>query len=66
MARRAKFEAEMKQKREEIPPFQECEVGLLFGFSCPSALATPEVILGGKMEPFAQRIPLGGRQLVEL
>ncbi len=42
-----------------MPPLQNCEVGLLIGFDCPSALAPLEVIIGGENEPFAQRTELG-------
>lgn len=30
----------------ELPPLQDCEVGLLIGYDCPSALAPLEVIMG--------------------
>ncbi len=43
----------------QLPPLQNCEIGLLIGYDCPSALAPLEVIIGGKNEPFAQRTELG-------
>ncbi|KAK0138994.1 hypothetical protein N1851_024470 [Merluccius polli] len=43
----------------KMPPLQDCEVGLLIGYDCPSALAPLEVITGGENEPFAQRTALG-------
>ncbi|XP_061773984.1 uncharacterized protein LOC133563715 isoform X1 [Nerophis ophidion] len=44
---------------DKLPPFQDCNVGLLIGYDCPSALAPLEVIIGAKNEPFAQRTQLG-------
>ncbi|XP_029922895.1 uncharacterized protein LOC115370126 [Myripristis murdjan] len=43
----------------ELPPLQDCQVGLLIGYDCPSALAPLEVITGSANEPFAQRTALG-------
>ncbi len=44
---------------EEIPPLQSCDVGLLIGFNCPSALAPLQSIIGQEGEPYAQRTELG-------
>ncbi len=49
----------LKHLANQLPPLQNCEVGLLIGFDCPSALAPLEVIIGGENEPFAQRTELG-------
>lgn len=39
---------------DKLPPLPDCEVVLLIGYDCLSALAPREVIMGGKNEPFAQ------------
>lgn len=44
---------------DKIPPLQDCEVGLLIGYSCPKALAPKQVILGGNDEPYAVHTDLG-------
>ncbi|XP_051281790.1 uncharacterized protein LOC127377717 [Dicentrarchus labrax] len=44
---------------DNLPPLQDCDVGLLVGYDCPSALAPLEVIIGDKNQPFAQRPELG-------
>ncbi|XP_061630981.1 uncharacterized protein LOC133478666 [Phyllopteryx taeniolatus] len=44
---------------DKLPPFQDCNVGLLIGYDCPSALAPLEVIVGTTNEAFAQRTQLG-------
>ncbi|XP_051917653.1 uncharacterized protein LOC127598109 [Hippocampus zosterae] len=44
---------------DKLPPFQNCNVGLLIGYDCPSALAPLEVIVGAANEAFAQRTQLG-------
>lgn len=44
---------------DKLPPLQDCDVGLLIGYDCPSALAPLEVIIGDKNQPFAQRSELG-------
>lgn len=44
---------------DEIPPLQDCEVGLLIGYNCSRALAPREVILGAENEPYAVRTDLG-------
>ncbi|KAJ8015871.1 hypothetical protein DPEC_G00001030 [Dallia pectoralis] len=44
---------------DTIPPLQDCEVGLLIGYSCPKALAPKQVILGGDDEPYAVHTDLG-------
>lgn len=43
----------------KLPSLQDCEVGLLIGYNCPSALAPLEVITGEENKPFAQRTELG-------
>lgn len=43
----------------KLPSLQDCDVGLLIGYDCPSALASLEVVIGGKNEPFAQKTELG-------
>ncbi len=40
---------------DEIPPLQDCEVGLLIGYSCSRALALRQVIAGGDEKPYAVR-----------
>ncbi|XP_041845165.1 uncharacterized protein LOC121642470 [Melanotaenia boesemani] len=49
----------LKQLANKLQPLQDCEVGLLIGYDCPSALAPLEVITGSENEPFAQRTVLG-------
>nr|XP_033951031.1 uncharacterized protein LOC117455577 [Pseudochaenichthys georgianus]XP_033951039.1 uncharacterized protein LOC117455577 [Pseudochaenichthys georgianus] len=49
----------LKHLANKLPPLQDCEVGLLIGYDCPSALAPLEVVTGGENEPFAQRTVLG-------
>ncbi|XP_068074145.1 uncharacterized protein [Danio rerio] len=49
----------LKHLANQLPPLQNCEVGLLIGYDCPSALAPLEVIIGHENEPFAQRTELG-------
>lgn len=49
----------LRHLANQLPPLQNCEVGLLIGYDCPSALAPLEVIIGGENEPFAQRTELG-------
>ncbi|RVE71628.1 hypothetical protein OJAV_G00053730 [Oryzias javanicus] len=44
---------------DEIPPLQDCEVGLLIGYNCARAMAPREVISGGNEEPYAVRTDLG-------
>ncbi|XP_057716613.1 uncharacterized protein LOC130931672 [Corythoichthys intestinalis] len=43
----------------KMPPLQDCDIGLLIGYDCPTALAPREVILGDTNQPFAQRSELG-------
>lgn len=43
----------------KLQPLQNCEVGLLIGYDCPSALAPLEIVTGKINEPFAQRTLLG-------
>ncbi|RXN10419.1 hypothetical protein ROHU_030778 [Labeo rohita] len=43
----------------EMPPLQSCDIGMLIGYDCPSALAPLEVITGGDNEPFAQKTNIG-------
>lgn len=49
----------LQHMADELPALQDCEIGLLIGYNCPSALAPLEVIVGGENEPFAQRTELG-------
>lgn len=49
----------LRSLANKLPPLQDCDVGLLIGYDCPSALAPLEVIIGDKHEPFAQRSELG-------
>lgn len=49
----------LKHLANQLPPLQNCEVGLLIGYDCSLALAPLEVIIGGENEPFAQRTELG-------
>ncbi|GAA6067476.1 uncharacterized protein LOC103911210 [Tachysurus ichikawai] len=49
----------LRRLANQLPPLQNCEVGLLIGYDCSSALAPLEVIIGGENEPFAQRTELG-------
>ncbi|KAK7909491.1 hypothetical protein WMY93_014175 [Mugilogobius chulae] len=44
---------------DKLPPIQDCDIGLLIGYDCPSALAPLEVILGKENQPFAQKSVLG-------
>ncbi len=43
----------------KVLQLQDCDVGLLIGYDCPSALAPLEVVIGGENEPFAQKTELG-------
>ncbi|KAK0152254.1 hypothetical protein N1851_006383 [Merluccius polli] len=49
----------LKHLAQELPSLQDCDVGLLIGYDCPSALAPLEVITGHENEPFAQKTELG-------
>ncbi|KAL6475780.1 hypothetical protein MHYP_G00168200 [Metynnis hypsauchen] len=49
----------LRNLADKLPPLQDCDVGLLIGYDCPSALAPLEVVLGDKNQPFAQRSELG-------
>ncbi|XP_054653604.1 uncharacterized protein LOC129193043 isoform X1 [Dunckerocampus dactyliophorus] len=49
----------LRHLADKLPLLQDCDVGLLIGYDCPSALVPFEVIIGGKNEPFAQRGTLG-------
>lgn len=49
----------LRQLANKLQPLQDCEVGLLIGYDCPSALAPLEVIVGSENHPFAQRTVLG-------
>lgn len=48
----------LRHLKHELPPLQDCEVGLLIGYDCPSALAPLEVITGCESESFPQRTVL--------
>ena len=43
----------------EIPPLQSCDVGLLVGYNCPSALAPTKIVTGEGNEPYAIKTSLG-------
>ncbi len=43
----------------EVPPLQDCDVGLLIGYNCSRSMAPREVILAGDNEPYAIRTDLG-------
>ncbi|XP_040191273.1 uncharacterized protein LOC120924392 [Rana temporaria] len=49
----------LKHLANKLQPLQDCEVGLLIGYDCPSALAPLEVVIGSENEPFAQKTMLG-------
>ncbi|XP_013873851.1 uncharacterized protein LOC106524553, partial [Austrofundulus limnaeus] len=49
----------LKGLANQLQPLQDCEVGLLIGYDCPSALAPLEIVTGQLNEPFAQRTILG-------
>ena len=49
----------LSQIASEMPPLLECEVGLLVGYNCSSALAPRQVITGEDCQPFAVRTDLG-------
>lgn len=49
----------LKHLANKLPALQDCDVGLLIGYDCPSALAPMEVVRGGYNEPFAQKTALG-------
>ena len=49
----------LKSVAEEIPPVQDCEVGLLIGYNCAKALI-PRVVIAPEIDgPFAQKTDLG-------
>ena len=45
----------LKHITSELSPLQSCNIGLLIGYDCPSALALLKVIVGSENEPFAQK-----------
>ena len=49
----------LKHITSELSPLQSCNIGLLIGYDCPSALAPLKVIVGSENEPFAQKTELG-------
>ena len=44
---------------EDIPPLQNCEVGMLIGYNCPQALAPRSVVACEGNQPFAVKTDLG-------
>ncbi|KAJ8262890.1 hypothetical protein COCON_G00153470 [Conger conger] len=44
---------------KDIPPLQDCEIGLLIGYNCSRALAPREVIAGRNDEPYGIQTDLG-------
>jgi hypothetical protein len=49
----------LQELADELPPLQNCDVGLLIGCNCPQALAPRETIVGKGSEPYALRTDLG-------
>ena len=49
----------LQELAQEIPPLQDCKVGLLIGYDCPQALAPVKVKLGKSKEPFGVKTNLG-------
>jgi hypothetical protein len=49
----------LKHLSEEMRVLLNCQVGLLIGYDCPSALAPLDVVHGSLDEPFAVKICLG-------
>ena len=49
----------LRSLADNLPPLEDCDVGLLIGYDCPAALAPHELILGDENQPFAQRSELG-------
>ena len=43
----------------EIPPLLDCDVGLLIGYNCSTALAPRQVITGADGQPYAVKTDLG-------
>jgi len=43
----------------ELPPLLDCEVGLLIGYNCSTALAPSQVITGENGQPYAVKTTLG-------
>jgi hypothetical protein len=44
---------------DEIPPLQNCEVGMLIGYDCPLAVAATECIIGTEGQPCGLKTILG-------
>ncbi|XP_061759712.1 uncharacterized protein LOC133554697 [Nerophis ophidion] len=55
----AKAWSHLKHLQDEIPPPQDCGVGLLIGYNCSQALLPREVVSGKEKQPYAQRTDLG-------
>ncbi|XP_061736975.1 uncharacterized protein LOC133539000 [Nerophis ophidion] len=55
----AKAWSHLKYLQDEIPPPQDCGVGLLIGYNCSQALLPREVVSGKENQPYAQRTDLG-------
>lgn len=49
----------LRHLASKLPALQDCDVGLLIGYDCPSVSAPLEAIRGGDNEPFAQKTELG-------
>ena len=49
----------LRQISHQIPPMQDCEVGLLIGYNCPMALAPRNCVTGEGNKPFAVQTDLG-------
>lgn len=49
----------LKRLADKIPPFLDCEVGLLIDYNCQQALLPREVISSDEIHPYTQRTNLG-------
>ncbi len=55
----AKSWPHLKHLGEHIAPQMECEIELLTGYNCPTALIPKEVVTGEENQPFMQKTDLG-------
>nr|XP_006820436.1 PREDICTED: uncharacterized protein LOC102805132 [Saccoglossus kowalevskii] len=55
----AKRWSHLQRIAHELPPLQDCEVGMLIGYNCPQALVPRETIIGKSNEPYAVMTDLG-------
>lgn len=49
----------LRRIASELPPLQDCEIGLLIGYNCPKALLPREVIPPVNNGPYGQRTDIG-------